>query len=798
MNKLLQRLGFATFLPLVLFSQVMAAQVLAAVEPSLETTEASASDSEAGDAATSDAAAMACVLDATASALREGASLVEQFGPSALAELRAASCPEKLDIVSREMLLAALARVEQVEDSQTQFTMLMEITGIYQTLELPQTLPLLDYLFERSQALEEPEARLNLMVTLARRYSSFRTEEGIPFPREQDAMAAAAEQIIQLNFSSDDEILPEQGSDIYAVAHWYSEQDDLATARKIVSHIDKSYGLEMFQQQLEEAYAYALEQAGEQAKADRHRRENLPPESLAIYAEAKAHERMVVLAEALPAAGEAIDQDKLKSLQKNVDKLDVPWAKYTYGQMVARQLILQGQYEAALETLSQAPVPEPAEHEAYYYEPTDAMEGGEEVDPTTLEIDLGFESGRLVPAILATEVAADGYRDEALAFIDSLPEDDSTRLLQRAMLLSGMSVFQAVEASDAAVGDAYLEEAIALAQYLPEEPVNASLWFLISLAQRWRSDDVAAEQSMERAIAIAPALDSVNEEILTELEKDPWIIDEEVIAASEEYGSIRDFYEALQKEDLEAAEAALADTEDLYSLVSMKGTLAAAYSKTEQTEKAGQLLEELLELRTSEELLENFEEDEEYLYQHLLSSFTSSNGHITVLQAALESLEELEAEQRDELLRNALEVYSYSQGYEELSVTEFMARRDVVLSLEEEGSALRKQMLRSLATSLANHGYWSEAIAFLPEFGLKDQAHGLIALTELYVRQDEKPEEKMQLQLQEQIQGFAIPAEEAAEAEAAEASMAEQAAEAAAYAVEAAETAAQESEVPDL
>ncbi len=776
MNKKFQRLGFATFLPLLLSSQVMAAQVLASVEPSHETAEASASDSEA----------KTCVLDATTTELGEGASLVERFGPSSLAELRAASCPDKLDIFSRAILLTALARVEQVEDSETQFTMLMEITGIYQALELPQTLPLLDYLFERSQALEEPGSRLNFAVALAQRYSSFRTDEKIPFPQEQAAMEAAAEQIIQLNFSDDGEISPEQGSDIYSVAHWYSKQDDLAKARQIVSHIDKSYGLEMFQQQLEESYAYALEQAGEQAKADRHRRENLPPESLAIYAEAKAHERMVALAEALPEEGEAIDQDTLKSLQKNVDKLDVPWAKYTYGQMVARQLILQGQYDAALETLTQAPVPEPAEYE-YYYEPTDAMEEGEEVDPTTLEIDLGIESASLLPAILATEVAADGYVDEALAFIEHLPEDDSTRLLQRAMLLSGMSVFQEVNSGEAALGDAYLEEAIALAQDLPEQPINASLWFLISLAQRWRSDDVAAEQSMAQAIAIAPALDSVNEEILTELEKDPWILDEEMIAASEQYGSIREFYEALQEKDLEAAEAALAETEDLHTLISMKGTLAAAYSKEEQPDKAKQLLVELLELRTSEELLEDFGDDE-YLHQHLLSAFTSSNGHITVLQEALATLEDLEQEQREELLRNALEVYSYSQGYEDLGIAEIMARRDAVLSIEEEDSSLRKQMLRSLATSLANHGHWTEAITFLPEFGLKDQAHGLIALAELYVRQSEKPEEEMQSQLQAQLQDLEIPSPEAdeEEEESTEATAAEMAAEAAASVPEAA------------
>ena len=765
MNKLLQRLGFAIFLPLALSSQVMVAQVLAAVEPSPETAEA-AMDSEA----------QACQLG-RAKLAEEKTSLIEQFAPSSLAELRAASCPEKLDIVSRELLLAALARVEQVEEPDVQFTMLMELAKGYQAFELPQTLPLLDYLFERSQALEEPGDRLHFAVALVERYSHFRAEEKTPFPREQAAIEAAVAQILQLNFSLDDELSQEQGSDIYSVALWHSEQGNLAKARQIVSHIDKSYGLETFQQQLEEAYAYALEQAGEQAKADRHRRENLPPASLAIYAEAKAHERMAVLAEALPNAGDSIDQDTLKTLQKNVDKLEVPWAKYTYGQMVARQLIIQGQYTAALETLAQAPVPDPAEHEAYYYEPTEAVEG-EEVDPTTLEIDLGVESASLLPAILATEVAADGYVDEALEFIDHLPKEDSTRLLQRAMLLSGMAVFHDADSSEAATGDTYLEEAIALAQDLPEQPVNASLWFLISLAQRWHSDDAAAEQSMEQAIAIAPALESVNAEILTALEKDPWILDEEMVAASEQYGSIREFYEALQEEDLEAAEAALAETEDLYTSVSMKGTLAAAYSKAEQPDKARQLLVELLELRTSEELLEHLGE-EEYVQQHLISAYTSSNGYITVLKASLATLEDLDQEQRDELLRNALEVYSYSQGYEEIAVTELMARRDVALSLAAEDSSLRKQMLRSLATSLANHSHWREAIALLPEFGLQDQVHGLIALAELYRQQSEPPREEMQEQLKIQIHNLAIPSPEAVETEATETTAAEMAVEAA-------------------
>lgn len=793
MNKLLQRFGFATCLPLILSSPVMAAGVLAAVEPLGETTEVVSAQQTCQ-------LASAAALPTAAPSLPEQ-PLAERFAPVSLAELRAADCPEKLDPMSRAMLVATLQRLDQIEDAQVQFAMLMEVAEAYQLLELPQTLPLLDYLFQRSQAMEAPNSRLNFAVALAQRYSSFRTEEKTPYPREQAAIAVAVQQITQLQFGEDGEPDLVQGSDIYAVAQWYSDQYDLDKARQIVSHIGPSQGLEAFQQQLEEAYAYALEHAGEQAKADRHRRENLPPESFAIYAEAKAHERMAVLAEGLPETGEAIGPDMLKTLQKNVKKLEVPWAKYTYGQMVARQLIIQGQYDAALETLAQAPVPEPEGYEAYYYDQAEAVEG-EEVDPATLEIDLGVGFASLVPAILATEVAADGHVEQALAFIDYLPEEDSTRLLQRAMLLSGMAVFHDEGTSEATLGDDYLEEAIAIAQDLPEKPINASLWFLISLAQRWRSDDGAAEASMATAIAIAPALDSVNEEILTALEKDPWIIDEEAIAASEASGSIREFYRALQEEDLEAAEAALADVEDIYSLVSMKGTLAAAYSKAEQPDKAEALLVELLALRTSEELLENFDDDE-YLHQHLMSAFTASDGHIVVLQAALETLEDLEQEQRDELLRDALEIYSYGYGYEAIPVAELMARRDAVMALEDEDSPLRKRMLRSLTTSLANHGHWSEAIAFLPEFALKDQTQGLIALTALYLQQGEKPEEKMRLQLKEQIQDLLVPVEEATEAEATEAdateasTAAEMAAEAVAEAAESA-AAAHESEGTDL
>ena len=754
MKKLFQTLGLIACLPVVLSSPVVMAQVLAAMEPSTEAVEESLGALETGS----------CQLSAMESAelaSLESPSFIEQFGPSSLAALRAASCPETLDLVSRELLLAALARMERVDDAETQITMLLGLAEIYQTLELPQTLPLLDYLFEQSQALDAAGTRLHFAVALAHRYASFRNDEKTPVPQEQRVMAAAAKQIVQLNFGDGDEPSPAEGADIFAVAQWYSEQDDLATARQLVSHIDQDFERDLFQQNLEEAYAFALEHAGEQAAADRHRRENLSPENLAAYAEAKAHERMAALAETLPAEGEAIDGDQLKTLQKNVDKLEVPWAKYTYGQMVARQLIIQGQYEAALETLAQAPVPMSEDYEIYdYYE--EEAESGETPDPTTLEIELGFESAQLLPAILATDVAADGYVNEALAFIDHLPEEDSTRLFQRAMLLSGISVFHQVEGqadgTDGA-GDVYLEEAIALAQDLPEQPANASLWVLISLAQRWHSDDTAADQSMEKAIAIAPALDSVNDDLLAELEKDPWIIDEEVIAATEEYGSIRDFYEALHEQDLEAAEVALAETEDVTVVVSMQGSLAAAYSKAEQPDKAVQLLSELFDLRSSEELLEHFGEAD-YLLRNMISSFASGNGDITTLQAALAGLTELDQEQQDSLLLHALEIYSYSQVHEVTAVEELMARRDVVLSLEDE-RPIREQMLRSLATSLATHGHFSEAIAFLPEFDLKDQAYGLVALTDLYLELTTKPDIEMRQQLQAQIQDLVIPDEEA-------------------------------------
>lgn len=792
MKKLFQALGLMSCLPVVLLSHGGIAQVLAAMESSAGAAEESSETVLEADRCQSSA------MEVQLAAAESSPSLVEQFAPASLATLRAAACPETLDRVSRELLLAALARLEQVEDAETQFQMLLSLAEIYQTLELPQTLPLLDYLFEQTQTLEEGSARLRFAVALAQRYAGFRSDEQEPTPQERRVMEAAAKQIIQLNFGDEDEPSLAEGSNVFAVAQWYSEQDDLDIARRLVSHIDETLEREMFQQNLEEAYAFALEQAGEQAAADRHRRENLSPESLAVYAEAKAHERMAALAETLPAEGEAIDGDQLKTLQKNVDKLEVPWAKYTYGQMVARQLIIQGQYEAALETLAQAPVPTSEDYEIYDYSEEAEAEPGEIPDPTTLEIELGFESAQLMPAILATDVAADGYVDEALAFIDHLPEEDSTRLFQRAMLLSGISVFRgAGDSSDSGGRDAtYLPEAIALAQALPEQPANASLWVLISLAQRWHSDDAAAEQSMERAIAIAPALESINDDLLAELEKDPWIIDEEVVAATEEYGSIRDFYEALHEQDLEAAEAALAETEDVTVVVSMQGSLAAAYSKAEQPDKAMQLLEALFDLRSSEELLEQFGE-EDYLLRSMISSFASGNGSITVLQAALAGLTELEQEQQNGLLIHALEIYSYSQVHEATAVEELMVRREVVLSLEDE-TPIRKQMLRSLATSLATHGHFSEAIAFLPEFALKDQAHGLMALTELYVQQNETLDEEMQAQLQAQIKNLGIPEAEATEATEAEVPAAvEMATEAAAGVAEAAEM-AEESEASAL
>ncbi|NJN30565.1 MAG: hypothetical protein HC824_09135 [Synechococcales cyanobacterium RM1_1_8] len=116
-----------------------------------------------------------------------------------------------------------------------------------------------------------------------------------------------------------------------------------------------------YSQQLEEDYANLLAEQGQPVAANRHRREHLSPERQAPYREAAAYDQMIALTEALPRPGEAIDDELLAQLQRNVDRLQVDWAKYTYAQMVARQLILAGQYDAALETLARGPMPEEAE-----------------------------------------------------------------------------------------------------------------------------------------------------------------------------------------------------------------------------------------------------------------------------------------------------------------------------------------------------------------------------------------------------------------------------------------------------
>ncbi|NJN31738.1 MAG: hypothetical protein HC824_15920, partial [Synechococcales cyanobacterium RM1_1_8] len=343
-------------------------------------------------------------------------------------------------------------------------------------------------------------------------------------------------------------------------------------------------------------------------------------------------------------------------------------------------------------------------------------------------VNFGLSAGQLVPAILATDIAAEGEAERAIAFIDSLAEDDPTRLIQRAIVLSSAAVFEERE-SEAGQrrGAAYLAEAIALTEQFTDPAQRADLWFLISLAQHWRGDSAAAETAMAQAIAISPEFEAINEEILTELAGEPWLFEKASPGEDVNYGAIADFYQALYGGELATAETLLAELSEPYLKVSLQSLLAAAFSQEAQPEKAEKLLIELFGLADSPDLDDSFG-DETNLFQAIVSSYASSQGRILPLQAVLGTLVADSAQQQS-LWATALAAYSYID-HSQVPLEELLRLRDQMLAqVEAEEQA---ELLRGLLPEMVRKGGLGEAIALVPLFSPEEQPLVLVTIADVY------------------------------------------------------------------